>query len=128
MSKSFLLESKLLSSDFTFMFGKERSNKGTNFSWHSKMVWSAWDVIRGNRDTQFNVSPIPCSLQIRILLPDKNVMDAFSDLTKTIHKRIISSMKEIKNLKEIRDTLHSKLISGEIRIPDAEKIIEEIEI
>ncbi len=62
---------------------------------------------------------------IKILLPDETVMGAFSDLTKIIYKRIISSMKEIKNLVDIRNILLPKLISGELRIPDAEKIIEE---
>ena len=53
-------------------------------------------------------------------------MGAFSDLTKIIYKRIISSMKEIKNLVEMKNILLPKLISGEIRIPDAEKMIEEV--
>ena len=45
MSKSALLESKLLSSGFTSILGKDRSNKGTNLSWHSKIQWSAWEAI-----------------------------------------------------------------------------------
>ena len=65
---------------------------------------------------------------IKILLPDKKVMEVFSDLTKIIYKRIISSMKEIKNLVEIRDALLSKLISGELRITDAKKMIEKVKI
>ena len=62
---------------------------------------------------------------IKILLPDEKVMLAFSDLTKIIHKRIISSMKEINNLVDMRNILLPKLISGELRITDAEKMIEE---
>ena len=37
-------------------------------------------------------------------------------------------LREIIYLEELRDTLLPKLISGELRIPDAEKIIEEIGI
>ena len=36
--------------------------------------------------------------------------------------------KEIDSIEEIRDILASKLISGELRIPDAEKMIEELAI
>ena len=61
---------------------------------------------------------------IKILLPDEIVMRAFSDFTKIIYKRIISSMKEIKNLVDMKNILLPRLISGEIRISDAEKMIE----
>ncbi len=54
----------------------------------------------------------------------------------SIYSKFIRSIRESSNLRgtqsgtllQIRDTLLPKLISGELRIPDAEKIIEEVEI
>ena len=39
-------------------------------------------------------------------------------------KRVLN-LQESKNLKAIRDTLLPKLISGELKIPDAESFVEE---
>ena len=47
---------------------------------------------------------------------------------KSIDAMISLKSKEIDSLEEIRDKLTTKLISGELRIPDAEKMIEEVGI
>jgi len=41
---------------------------------------------------------------------------------------IQSNTLETEHLATIRDTLLPKLISGEIRIPDAEKLLEEVDV
>ena len=41
---------------------------------------------------------------------------------------MIVASKEMEVLSELRDTLLPKLISGELRIPDAEKFLEEVGI
>jgi type I restriction enzyme S subunit len=47
---------------------------------------------------------------------------------RTVHgemSRIISNLQAISNLEKLRDTLLPKLLSGELRIPAAEKLVKE---
>ena len=52
-------------------------------------------------------------------------MISFSSLTDPILNKQAKNFKENETLKELRDTLLPKLISGELKIPDAENLIEE---
>ncbi len=51
-----------------------------------------------------------------LLIPEKQIMDKFNIIVKPIFKKILSNCFEIKNVTKIKDTLHTKLISGEIRV------------
>jgi len=53
------------------------------------------------------------------------LVNHFSKITKSTRDRISIAEEENKVLSELRDTLLPKLISGELRIPDAEKFLEE---
>jgi type I restriction enzyme S subunit len=57
--------------------------------------------------------------------PGIEIMRKFGSLMIPIFERIFLSKRENKTLSELRDTLLPKLISGELRIPDAEKFLEE---
>ena len=58
-------------------------------------------------------------------LPDKTLRKHFSEIVRPMVERLICNVEEEKILSELRDTLLPKLISGELRIPDAEKFLEE---
>ena len=53
------------------------------------------------------------------------LLDKFGKITNPILEKIILVNKESEVLSQLRDTLLPKLISGELRIPDAEKFLEE---
>ena len=55
----------------------------------------------------------------------QELLDQFSKLTLPLLERMVIASKEIETLAELRDTLLPKLIAGELRIPDAEKLLEE---
>lgn len=57
--------------------------------------------------------------------PDSVVLYVFNDIVTPIVKRQLMLGKENLILQELRDTLLPKLISGELRIPDTEKFLEE---
>lgn len=57
--------------------------------------------------------------------PSRDALAAFNDKTRPLLKRQFLLGKENETLSELRDTLLPKLISGELRIPDAEKFLEE---
>jgi type I restriction enzyme S subunit len=62
---------------------------------------------------------------IATVLPDPEVVEAFNMQCLPIDGSIRSNTSEIEQLTSVRDTLLPKLISGEIRIPGAERMLEE---
>lgn len=61
---------------------------------------------------------------IQVVLPQQALLQAFDDIVTPLMGRALLSCQENLILEEIRDTLLPKLISGEIRIPDAERFLE----
>lgn len=62
--------------------------------------------------------------QALCIIPSTDVVDGCSAIITPIVERCILAQQESKVLTELRDTLLPKLISGELRIPDAEKFLE----
>jgi type I restriction enzyme S subunit len=60
--------------------------------------------------------------KIKALRPDNKALEAFSRLVAPMFQQIANATKESKTLAAIRDALLRKLISGEVRIRDAERI------
>ena len=63
--------------------------------------------------------PIPA------IAPSSEVMEKFHELTSPIYERALLASRETETLGKLRDTLLPKLISGELRVSDAEKFLEE---
>ena len=63
--------------------------------------------------------------QAKCVVPAKPVMSAAEEIISPLIERSIFAQKESKTLENLRDTLLPKLISGELRIPDAERFLEE---
>ncbi len=61
-----------------------------------------------------------------VVLPDESLAKAFTDQTRPIVSRILASIHESRSLAAIRDTLLPKLISGELRVKDAERALEKV--
>jgi type I restriction enzyme S subunit len=60
-----------------------------------------------------------------ILVPPQTVLSAFEVSVTPIFERIRVGIRESGALVATRDTLLPKLLSGEIRVPEAEKAVEE---
>ncbi len=65
---------------------------------------------------------------IPLLVPSEQVARSFSDKAQALYESVVSNMRQSTLLAATRDSLLPKLISGEIRIPDAEKMLEEVGI
>jgi len=63
---------------------------------------------------------------IQLVVPSTEAIAAFNSQCLPMDDSIQSNTLETEHLTTIRDTLLPKLISGEIRIPDAEKMLEEV--
>jgi type I restriction enzyme S subunit len=64
--------------------------------------------------------------RFKIVIPSQTILDLFGVKSKPLLDTIVRNKKESRSLTQLRDTLLPKLISGEIRIPDAERMLEEV--
>jgi type I restriction enzyme S subunit len=65
---------------------------------------------------------------IPLLVPSEQVARSFSDKAQMLYQKVVSNMRQSTLIAAARDALLPKLISGELRIPDAEKMLEEVGI
>ena len=63
--------------------------------------------------------------RFRILIPNEPVLEAFGKLSDPVYKKIVEQKQIARTLTALRDTLLPRLISGQLRIPEAETLIEE---
>ena len=60
------------------------------------------------------------------LLPPANIVRAFDEFATTLYQRIHINRKQSETLIDLRDTLLPRLISGKLRVPEAEKLLEAV--
>ena len=65
---------------------------------------------------------------IEVVQPPPGPERAFERFASQVDRRISLSLVETESLTALRDALLPRLISGELRVPDAEKMIEEVGI
>lgn len=63
---------------------------------------------------------------IQSVLPSNNAMKAFHDIAEPLLASIAENQQQAQTLATLRDTLLPRLISGQLRLPEAEAPIEEI--
>ncbi|XHX75715.1 MAG: restriction endonuclease subunit S (plasmid) [Stenomitos frigidus ULC029] len=102
---------------------------GQELSNHYVLRWVQFnmDVIEGRANgTTFmeiskkNFRPIPA------LVPPQQVLQVFNNQAEFIHQQVVNNLRQNKTLASIRDALLPKLLSGEIRVQDAEKVVEAV--
>ncbi|MCK2097070.1 restriction endonuclease subunit S [Thauera aromatica] len=84
------------------------------------------DAIVGNANgstfqeiSKSNFRPIP------IVVPPEPVLAGFRRSADVLHLKLVENERESRCLAQLRDTLLPKLISGELRVPDAEAFLKE---
>ncbi|PXF61165.1 MAG: restriction endonuclease subunit S [Candidatus Methanogaster sp.] len=65
--------------------------------------------------------------QYEIIVPIVNVVEAFNIKINLITEMIVSNIHQSRAIAAIRDALLPKLMSGELRVPDVDKLVEVIE-
>lgn len=63
--------------------------------------------------------------RLPFLLPTDALSKNFDDIASSVDEKIASNASQIETLTQLRDTLLPQLISGELQIPDAEKLTED---
>lgn len=64
---------------------------------------------------------------IKLPFGSPQITEKLDDVIRPYFDKILSNSLQANTLKQLRDTLLPKLLSGELRIPDAEKLVEEIQ-
>jgi len=65
-------------------------------------------------------------ISVKAVIPLKQIAQAFDNVVKPLIDKLLVNLFESRNISSIRDTLLPKLLSGEIRVKEAEKIVEEV--
>ena len=64
-------------------------------------------------------------VELPIVIPPDSLINTYEDIASQLHKKIETNLIESETLNELRDTLLPKLISGELKMPDAENFLKE---
>jgi type I restriction enzyme S subunit len=84
------------------------------------------EVIGYANGTTVNMLPTEALQKPKIVLPPSNVVDVFERYVSSIFAKKQVLEAENDNLKVLRDTLLPKLLSGELRVPEAMRAVEEV--
>ena len=82
-------------------------------------------TTKASGSVQKNFGPMHLR-QIKLLYPNVSIIKLLNDIISPIIKSSLHTKKENDKLKKLRDTLLPKLMSGEIRVKDAEKMVEDV--
>jgi type I restriction enzyme S subunit len=83
------------------------------------------EIAQGKATTMGHIQRHHLS-EAKVLIPPPSLLAAMDSAFTALLDRAFGLRRQAKDLGSIRDALLPKLISGEIRIPDAEKMLEEV--
>ncbi|MDD3472791.1 MAG: restriction endonuclease subunit S [Syntrophaceae bacterium] len=93
---------------------------------HSSIYWNLINARKAGT-TRFSLNAKDLSA-FPMLIPTFPILEAFSVFINPIRQIIVHNVQESMILTSLRDTLLPKLISGELRVPDAVAIIKGVEL
>lgn len=79
-------------------------------------------LVTGTSNSHQRVKPDQLR-EIGVFAANDNVIDAFSIIVESLMDQVLQNGQQSKTLAQLRDTLLPKLISGELRIADAEDFL-----
>ena len=62
----------------------------------------------------------------KVIIPRTDILISFDQVVSPVFDKWVANLEESKTLAALRDTLLPKLISGELRVPEAEKLLEDV--
>ena len=79
-------------------------------------------LVTGSAQPQLTITNFS---HLEIIQPAERVVTSFHEITESLWKKKLTDQEETCTLAALRDTLLPKLISGELRVPDAEALVAE---
>jgi type I restriction enzyme, S subunit len=115
------------------MVGAEMAMNQTCYALHSTVGAPFWlscsfaniiaGLVQGAHGSVFDTITTTTIASARIVTGGEAIVSAFEELVAPLYNRILVLISESQSLTSLRDSLLSKLISGELRIKDAEKAV-----
>lgn len=112
------------------LFGREMAMNQTCYALHSEAKRPFWlactfsalvnELVHGAHGSVFDTITTTTLQTAKIIYGGHEVVSAFEHAVQPIYERILNLVEEAATLRALRDTLLPKLISGELRIKDAE--------
>lgn len=63
--------------------------------------------------------------RLPVVIPDTSVLNAFNEITAALRVTMFANEQQAQTLTQLRDTLLPRLISGQLRLPEAEALVAE---
>lgn len=82
-------------------------------------------LVTGTSNSHQRVKPDQLR-EIRVFAATENAIEAFSEWVRSPLEKILQNRQQSRTLTVLRDTLLPKLISGELRVKDAETFLERV--
>ena len=79
-------------------------------------------LVTGTSNSHQRVKPEQLR-DIRVVAASPKVIEGFSEVVRSSMEQVLQNRNESRSLAQLRDTLLPKLISGELRVPDAEAFL-----
>ena len=108
---------------------RTKATNGTPHFWFHQFIAKPFQKVieeRSIHGATVNRTPLTEFPGYPILEPPETLRLAFDHAASSLWARIHTASNQTASLTSLRDTLLPKLISGEIRIPDAEKLLEDV--
>jgi type I restriction enzyme, S subunit len=84
------------------------------------------EIARNKQTTGLGHVTVADLKRLQVVLPCNKLLEKWNELVDPLLERAFIVMKQAQDLASIRDTLLPRLISGRLRLPEAEAIIEEV--
>ena len=84
------------------------------------------EIARNKQTTGLGHVTMRDMKDLQVVLPPDEILGAFHRIAGPLLDRVYCNMVESHTLTQLRDTLLPKLISGELRVPDAERFLTEV--
>ena len=118
------------------MLGKEMAMNQTCYALASRQGLNFWlncsfasivdSIVHGAHGSVFDTITTKTIESASIIISSANLMNHFEATASPIFKRILANIEESRTLAATRDLLLPKLMSGEIRVREAQKIVGEV--
>lgn len=83
------------------------------------------ELARNKQTTGLGHVTVADLKRVHIVNPPESIINEFNNVAEVIHQMVFSNEKQAKTLTQLRDTLLPRLISGQLRLPAAEEIVED---
>ena len=103
-----------------FMAGQSKGKQvnGANLGFE-QTLWLAADKLRGHMDAvEYNLDLKGLLSSVQVVIPSGEILDQFKAFTDIVNAKLYSAESRI--LAALRDALLPKLLSGELRVKEAE--------